>query len=251
MIEIKFEHPDEGPGHTELSYDDEPFTVGRSEDCTVSLPTDQLSRLALVIKPEGMRLKIWCGQRFGYVHVTRDDGVRKATLHGDEEFGCGAGTYRVLLRTAAEEVFTAEVSVGERQRILEPGVITTGMWSHRQLFDPTPEDDWRWFAALVTVVAQSNARHKGKALGLLAKAWHYGDWNGHVQKRLDKVIEKLAYTEPGANKQDAIAFHVRSAGLIQPADYVAFRDEVQSRARTHLSRADIGLLGWSYLFKVV
>ncbi len=133
----------------------------------------------------------------------------------------------MLLRTAAEEVFTAEVSVGESQRILEPGVITTGMWSHRQLFDPTPEDDWRWFAALVTVVAQTNARHKGKALDLLAKAWHYGDCNGHVQKRLDKVIEKLAYTEPGANKQDAIAFQVRSAGLIQTADYVAFRDEVQ------------------------
>lgn len=253
VIEIKFEHPDDGRQvDLALSYEDEPFTVGRSEDCTVPLSPSELSRFALVIdEPEETRLRIKCGQRYGYVQVTREDGVRKATLAHREEFVCGAGTYRVLLKTASQELLAVEVIVGDRQRVVEPGVVTTGMWNRRQLFDPTPEDDWRWLAVLATVVAQTNARRKDDALKLLAKAWHGGDWHANVQGKLDKVLEHLGHRGSGSNKQEAIASEVLSSGVIQPADYVAFRQEVQRRALNQLNRADIGLLGWGYLARGV
>ena len=249
VIEIKFEHPDDGRQvDLALSYQDEPFTVGRSEDCTVSLTPSELSRFALVIEePEERRVRIKCGQSYGYVQVTREDGVRKATLDLGEEFVCGAGTYRVLLKTASKELLTVEVIVGDRQRVVEPGVVTIGMWNRRQLFNATPEEEWRWLAALATVVAQSHARRKGEALDLLAKAWHGGDWNANVQGRLDKVLDRLGYRGSGINKLEAIATEVLSSGVIQRADYVAFRHEVQRRALNQLDRADIGRLGWGYL----
>lgn len=125
-------------------------------------------------------------------------------------------------------------------------MVTVGMWNRKQIFDPTPEEDWRWLAALATVAVQTNARHKGKALAALATAWHGGNWNANIQRRLDKVIDSLRPAEVG-DKQQAIASVVRSSGVIQPADYLAFRDEAQRRALKHLSRAEIGLLGWGYL----
>lgn len=249
VIQIKFAHPDDGRRvDLELSYEDEPFTVGRSEDCTVCLPPSELSRFALVIEePEERRLRIKGGQRYGYVQVMRADGVRKATLDLNEEFVCGAGTYHVLLRTTSEELLAVEVTVSEKQRIIEPGAITIGMWTRRQVFDPTPEDDWRWVAVLATVVAQTNARRKGHALELLAKAWHGGNWHANVQGRLDKVLEHLGYRGSSSNKLDAIASEVLNSGAVQAVDYLAFRDEVQRRALSYLSRADIGSLGWGYL----
>ena len=74
VIEIKYKHPDDGSGVArELSFDDEPFTVGRSETCTVALSPTDLSRVALLItEPEDTRLKIESRQRGGYVQVTRD-----------------------------------------------------------------------------------------------------------------------------------------------------------------------------------
>lgn len=249
VIEIKYQHPDDGrPNIVELSYDDEPFTVGRSEECTVSLPPSELSRFALVIEePEETRLRIKGNQRYGYVQVTRADGERKATLGHGEELVCGAGTYCVLLRTATEELLVLEVSVPARARVMQPGALTVGMWSRSHLFNPTPEGDWRWLAALATVVAQTPARRKGEALDQLAKAWHDGDWSANMQSRLDKVLERLGLRPSGTNKLDAIASEVRSSGVIQAADYSAFRNEVQRRALNHLSRAEIGLLGWGYL----
>lgn len=251
VIEIKYEQPDDGSRVAmELSYEDEPFTVGRSEACTVTLSPAELSRFALVIaEPEETRLKIQGWQRYGYVQVTRADGVRKATLAHGDEFVCGAGTYSVLLRTASEDLLTVDVIVMDRPRVVQPGVITTGMWNRKQMFDPTPEEDWRWLAALATVAAQTNARHKGNALAALATAWHGGSWNANMQGRLDKVLERLGYRGSGIDKQQAIASEVRSSGVIQPADYMAFREEVQRRALNHLSRAEIGLLGWGYLTK--
>lgn len=249
VIQIKFEHPDGGPQVTlERSYKDEPFTVGRAEECTVSLRPSDLSRFALVIEePVEKRLRIKGGQRYGYVSVTREDGVRKATLGLDEEFVCGAGTYHVLLKATSDELLAVEVTVSEQQRVVKPGAVTVGIWNRRQVFEPTPEEDWRWVAALATVVAQSNARRKGDALELLARAWHDGDWRANVQGRLDKVLERLGYRGSGSNKLDAVASEVLSSGVIQPADYLAFRDEVQRRALNYLSRADVGSLGWGYL----
>ncbi len=249
VIEITYEHPDDGSRVAlESSYEDEPFTVGRSEACTVTLPPTWLSRFALVIaETEDTRLKIQSGQRFGYVQVTRADGERKATLAYRDEFVCGAGTYSVLLRTASEEVLELNVIVMGSRRMVEPGMITIGMWNRKQIFDPTPEEDWRWLAALATVVAQTNARHKGNALKSLATAWHGGNWNANMQGRLDKVLERLGYRGSGIDKQQAIASEVRSSGVIQQADYMAFREEVQLRALKNLSRAEIGLLGWGYL----
>jgi hypothetical protein len=247
VIQIRYTHPADGLVEQELSYQDEPFTVGRSEDCTVCLPPSELSRLALVIEePEEKRLRIKGGQRFGYVLVTRADGVRKATLDLDEELICGAGTYQVLLRTTAEDLLTVEVRVSEKQRIIEPGALTMGLWSRHQVFDPTPEDDWRWLAVLAAVATQTKARRKGDALKSLAKAWHAGDWHANLQGKLDKVLQQLGHP-PGSDKLDAIANEVLSSGVVQAADYLAFRDEVQRRALSYLSRAEIGLLGWGYL----
>jgi len=249
VIEIKYKHPDDGSGVAwELSYDDEPFIVGRSETCTVTLPPTDLSRLALLIaEPEETRLKVESWQRVGFVQVTRADGERKATLTYGDELVCGAGTYSLLLRTASTAVLEVTVVVPERPRMVEPGMVTVGMWNRKQIFDPTPEEDWRWLAALATVAAQTNTRHKGKALAALAAAWHDGNWNANMQGRLDKVLDHLGYRGSGIDKQQAIASLVRSSGVIQPAEYTAFREEVQRRAVQHLSRADIGLLGWGYL----
>ena len=133
--------------------------------------------------------------------------------------------------------------------MVEPGMVTVGMWNRRQIFEPTPEDDWRWLAALATVAAQTHARDKGKALKALATAWYDGNWKANLQTRLDKVIGQLQLAGSGVDKQAAIASLVRSSGVIQPADYVAFREEVQRRAIQHLDRPAIGLLGWGYLRK--
>ncbi|KRA37929.1 MULTISPECIES: FHA domain-containing protein [unclassified Nocardioides] len=250
VIEISFEDPNGGGHvHKELSYENEPFTVGRSDACSVSLPPVELSRFALVIEAhEDRRVKIKCGQSYGYVQVTREDGVRKATLELGEEFSCGAGTFRVLLKTASAEILTVEVVLKDSQQRIEPGVITVGMWSRQHLFAPTPEEDWRWVAGLATVVAQTNAARKGEALDLLAKAWHSGEWHANVQGRLDKVLERLGYRGAG-NKLEAISSEVLSSGVIDAKDYRAFRDEVQRRALNYLSRADIGKLGWGYLVR--
>lgn len=248
VIEIKYQHRDGYPNKVDLSYEGEPFTVGRSPECTVALDQPNLSRFALVIEePEETRVRIKSNQRYGYVQVTREDGERKATLGLGEEFACGAGTYRVQLRTAAEEVLAVEVTVPARLRVMQPGALTVGMWSRSQLFNPTPEDDWRWLAALATVVAQTSARRKGEALDQLATAWQGGSWPANVQNRLDKVLRRLGLHASRINKLDSIAAEVRSSGVIQAVDYSDFRNEVQRRALIHLSRGEIGLLGWGYL----
>ena len=210
VIQIRYADPADGLlVERELSYQDEPFTVGRSDDCTVCFSKSELSRLALVIEePEEKRLRVKGGQRYGYVLVTRSDGVRKATLDLDEELTCGAGTYQVLLRTTAEDLLTVEVRVSEKQRIIEPGALTRGAWSRQQVFDPTPEDDWRWLAVLATVATQTKARHKGDAVQSLAMAWHGGHWPANLQGKLDKVLQQLAYRGSGSNKLDAIATEV-------------------------------------------
>ena len=118
------------------------------------------------------------------------------------------------------------------------------MWSRAQIFDPTPEADWRWLAALTAVAAQTKAQQQGKALTALATAWHEGTWKANLQKRLDKVIDHLGLAAAGVDKQPAIASWVINSGVIQPADYVAFRDEVRRRALRHLSREEIGQLRW-------
>lgn len=248
MIEIKYKDPDDGRDVVrEWSYDDRPFIVGRSETSTVAFAPTDLSRFALLIAEHAdTRLKIECRQRAGYVQVTRADGVRKATLADGDELLCGAGTYTVLLRTASQDILETTVVVPDRPRIVNPGIVTVGMWSRSQIFNPTPEEDWRWLAALTTVAVRTKARHPGKALQALAKAWHDGKWNANMQGRLDKVIDRLRIAEVD-DKQQAIAAFVRSSGVIQPADYVAFRDEVQRRALLHLDRAEIGLLNWGYL----
>lgn len=249
MIEIEYKHPDNGSRVVRtLSYHDEPFTVGRAETCTVTLPPTDLSRHALQIaEPAETRLKVESWQRYGFVQMTRADGERKATLAYGDELVCGAGTYSLLLRTASTTALEVTVVVPERPRMVEPGMITVGKWNRSQIFDPTPEEDWRWLAALATVAAQTNARHKGKALTALAAAWHHGNWNANMQGRLDKVLDRLGHGGTGIDKQQAIASFVRSSGVIQAADYTAFRDEVQRRAIQYLSRGDIGLLGWGYL----
>ena len=249
VMEIKYKDPDDGSAVVrEWSYDDEPFKVGRSGTSTVALSPTDVSRVALLIaEHEDTRLKIECRQRGGYVQVTREDGVRKATLADGDELICGAGTYSLLLRTASQDILEITVVVADRPRMVKPGMVTVGMWNRKQIFDPTPEEDWRWLAALATVAAQTNARHKGKALEALAAAWHDGNWNANTQGRLDKVIGQLQLAGSGVDKQAAIASFVRSSGVIQPADYVAFREEVQRRAIQQLDRPDIGLLGWGDL----
>lgn len=248
-IEIRYLLPDDGGWHqVSLSYEDEPFTVGRSDGCSVRFHQTEVSRFALVIEePTETRLRIQGNQRYGYVQVNRSDGTRKATLGHGEEFLCGAGSYDVLLRTATEELLSVKVSVPESPSARQVGALTVGSWSRHQLLNPTPDDDWRWLAALATVVAQTSARRKGDALDQLATAWHGGHWPANVQGRLDKVLDRLALRLPGTNKLDAIASEVRSSGVIQSADYSAFRGEVQRRALQRLSRAEIGLLGWGYL----
>jgi hypothetical protein len=249
VMELKYMDPNDGrPVVREWSYDDEPFKVGRSGTSTVVLSPTDVSRVALLIaEHEDTRLKIACRQRGGYVQVTREDGVRKATLADGDELICGAGTYSVLLRTASQDILEITVVVADRPRMVNPGMVTVGMWNRKQIFEPTPENDWRWLAALTTVAAQTKARHQGNALRALAAAWHDGNWKANLQTRLDKVIGQLHLTGSGVDKQAAIASFVRSSGVIQPADYVAFREEVQRRAIQHLDRPDIGLLGWGDL----
>lgn len=249
MIEVSYQHPDDRSWRlVNLSYEDEPFTVGRSDVCSVWFPQSGVSRFALVIEePTETRLRIQGNQRYGYVQVNRSDGARKATLGHGEEFLCGAGSYNVLLRTGTEELLSVTVSVPESPGARQMGTLTVGLWDRHHLLNPTPEDDWRWLAALATVVAQTSARRKGDALEQVATAWHGGHWPANVQGRLDKVLDRLGLRLPGINKLDAIASEVRNSGVIAAADYSAFRGEVQRRALQHLSRAEIGLLGWGYL----
>lgn len=248
VIELRYADPDGSrPVIREWAFHNEEFTVGRSEGSTVALsPTDlNLSRTALVISEvEGLRVKIECNQRPGYVRVTRIDGEHKATLNRGDELVCGAGEYMVLLRTASKDVLELRVAVSGRPTMPELGVLTQGMWSRSQIFDPTPEVDWRWLAALTAVAAQTKAQHQGKALTALATAWYGGTWKANLQKRLDKVIEHLGLVGTGVDKQTAIASWVISSGVIDPADYLAFRDEVRRRALLHLRREEIGLLNW-------
>lgn len=249
IMEIKYKDPNDGSAVVrKWSYDDEPFQVGRSEMSTVVLSPGEVSRAALrIAQHEEARLKIMCQQRGGYVQVTRD-GVHKATLAAGDELICGAGTYKVQLRTASKDILEITVVVTtDRPRMVNPGVVTVGMWNRRQIFEPTPEDDWRWLAALTTVLAKTKARQKTDALMDLADAWHAGDWKANLQNRLDKVISQLDLAGSGVDKQTAIATFVRNSGVIQPADYLAFRDEVQRRAVLHLDRPRLGLLGWGDL----
>jgi hypothetical protein len=248
VIELRYADPNDGtPVVREQAFHNEEFTVGRSEASTVALsPTDlNLSRTALVISEvEGLRVKIECNQRPGYVRVTRADGEHKATLNRGDELVCGAGAYTVLLRTASQDVLEVRVGVPGRPSMPELGILTQGMWSRSQIFDPTPEADWRWLAALTAVAAQTRAQHQGKALTALATAWHGGAWKANLQKRLDKVIDHLGLVGSGIDKQPAIASWVISSEVIDPADYLAFRHEVRGRALQQLKREDIGLLNW-------
>jgi hypothetical protein len=248
VIELRYTAPDDGaPVVREWSFHNEEFTVGRSATSTVALsPTDlTLSRTAMMISEvEGLRVKIECNQRPGYVRVTRADGEHKATLNRGDELVCSAGTYTVMLRTASQDTFEVRVAVPDRPSMPAPGMLTQGMWSRAQIFDPTPEADWRWLAALTAVTAQTRARQQGKALTALATAWHHGTWKANLQKRLDKVIDHLELTGAGIDKQQAIASWVINSAVIQPADYLDFRHEVRRRALLHLSREDIGLLNW-------
>lgn len=246
MIEISFDHPDGGQrvvlGTSEESGS---FTMGRSSDCSLVLAPAELSRCALTIaEAEDDQVQITGGQRYGYVQVTRADGVRKATLAVGEEVVFGAGTYRVVLRTSTADVLSLDVRVTARRRNEMLGVQTVGMWSRAQIFQPTPEDDFRWLAALAAVVAHTPAKRKGDALGKVARAWHAGDWPANLQRRLDKVREHLDLADTGGNKQDEIASWVHTTGVIQSADFAAFTEEVKRRAADNLSRADMGLLGW-------
>ena len=60
----------------------------------------------------------------------------------------------------------------------------------------------------------------------------------------DKVIDHLGLAGSGVDKQLAIASWVINSEVIDPADYLAFRQEVRRRALLHLKREDIGLLNW-------
>ena len=246
MIELRYTEPGDATAVVrEWAFHNEEFTVGRSEASTVSLSPADLSRTALIISEvEGLRVKIECNQRPGYVRVTRADGEHKATLNRGDELICSAGAYTVLLRTASQDVLEVRVGVRDRPKIVEPGMLTQGMWSRAEIFDPTPEADWRWLAALTAVAAQTKAQHQGKALTALASAWYEGTWKANLQKRLDKVIDHLGLAGIGIDKQSAIASWVTTSGVIQPADYLAFRHEVRRRALLHLNREDIGLLNW-------
>ena len=61
---------------------------------------------------------------------------------------------------------------------------------------------------------------------------------------MDKVIDHLGLTGAGIDKQPAIASWVINSGVIQPADYLAFRHEVRRKALLHLNREEVGLLNW-------
>jgi hypothetical protein len=246
VIEIGFDHPDDGqPVVLGTSKESGSFTVGRSPDCSIVLTQGELSRCAMTIaEAEHDQVRITGGQRYGYVQVTRSDGVRKATLAAGEEVVCGGGTYRIVLRTSTADVLSLELRVTVRMRNELPGVQTVGRWSRPQIFEPTREDDVRWFAALAAVIAHTPARRKGDALAMVARAWCGGDWSASVPRKLDKVRKHLGLADTGANKQDEIASWVHATGVIASAEFAAFTDEVKKRAADNLSRAEMGHLGW-------
>jgi hypothetical protein len=246
MIEISFDHPDNGqPVVLGTSKESGSFTVGRSSDCSLVLSPAELSRCAVTIaEADDDHACITGGQRWGYVQVTRADGVRKATLAAGEQVVCGDGAYRVEVRTSTANALSLRLRVTSRQRNELLGVQTVGAWSRAQIFHPTPEDDLRWMAALAAVVAHTPARQKGDALSSVAKAWHEGDYPMSLQRKLDKVREYLGLSDNGGNKQDQIASWVHETGVIPSADLADFTEEVRRRAAATLGRAEMGLLGW-------
>ena len=140
MIEIRFNHPDDGQRVVfGTSKETGSFTVGRSSDCSLVLTPAELSRCALTVEEaDDDQVRITGGQRYGYVQVTRADGVRKATLAAGEEVVCGDGTYRLVLRTSAADVLSLDVRVTARRRNDLPAYRRSECGVGGQIFRPTP-----------------------------------------------------------------------------------------------------------------
>lgn len=248
-VQIRFRHPDGRDIFEERSPGDAAFTIGRSRASTYAFEPMNLSRTALRIEAvSGGRVAVMGGQQFGYIRITRD-GVEQAVLSQGAEHILGSGTYTLQLKLEAQELLTLELEVPAKWRPVAPGSLTQGMWNLAELLNPVPRSDWRWLAAMTTIAWRTGAARKTAYpnLKLLGQAWHGGEWKVNVSARLDKVLQHLGYEGTYPDKIAVIADDVLHAGVIAPADYQAFENEVKRRAVLTLSRQDLGTLGWGRL----
>lgn len=251
-VQVRFLHPVAGAVFVELEPGDRGLSIGRSSACTYTFDPPNLSRIALVIESaDDGRARVVGGQSIGFVRATRvGDGVAVATLSSGADQTLGAGTYQLSLKVEGQTFLTLELDVPESWRPAQPGSITQGFWTRNLIMNPTPEDEWRWLAALVTIAWRTGATRKSAYpnLKLLGVAWHGGTWRTkNVSDRLSDVLVKLGYTGTYPDKIAVIADDVLHSNVIARADYLDFEAEVKRRAVIHLNRADLGKLGWGRL----